>query len=71
MNILEEEPAMDDTALRRALQAVNEDGKPTTVPLWQFEQQLKEDPRWGKTNNAWDEIGSRTSALMSMFGMAP
>lgn len=71
MSILEEEPDMDDPALKRALQAVGEDGKPTTVPLWQFEQQLKEDPRWGKTDNAWDEVGGRTMALMQMFGMQP
>ncbi len=71
MNILEEEPDMRDPALQRALQAVNENGKPTTVPLWQFEQQLKEDPRWAKTDNAWEEVGGRTMALMQMFGMQP
>lgn len=39
---------------------------PGTTPLWQFEQQLKQDPRWDRTNNA----KSATAGMLSQLGQA-
>lgn len=59
-----------DPLLRGALQNVDDKGEHRPVPLWQFEQQVKKDPRWESTDNAWAEIGGRADALMKTFGMA-
>ena len=53
-NILEiDADAVDwnDPMLRKALQ-YTQDGKPAIMPLWQFENDLRLDPRWQYTNNA-------------------
>lgn len=39
---------------------------PGTTPLWQFEQQLRQDPRWQMTNNA----KSATAGMLSQLGQA-
>jgi hypothetical protein len=52
---------INDRALQTALmyKPVDEAGRPTSklptgMPLWQFEQQLKNDPRWVRTKGAQD-----------------
>jgi hypothetical protein len=37
--------------LRKALQ-YTVDGKPAVMPVWQFEEELRKDPRWQYTNQA-------------------
>jgi hypothetical protein len=44
-----------DPTIRKALQSTDpEASSPTTLPMWKFEQQLRSDPRWDKTQNAAD-----------------
>ncbi len=54
-NILElDANAVDWTSeplLRKALQ-YTVDGKPAVMPVWQFEEELRKDPRWQYTNQA-------------------
>lgn len=44
-----------DPLLRRALTTKDTQGHPSTMPLWQFEQELRKDSRYDKTNGAKNE----------------
>lgn len=61
--------SLQDKTVAKALQAVDEKGAPATVPMWQFEQELKKDSRWQNTQNAWDEVGQSAYKIMGMFGL--
>lgn len=52
-----------DNALKPALQGE------TIMPLWQFEQELRKDPRWALTNNARDSIDGKTRRLLGDMGL--
>jgi hypothetical protein len=39
--------------------------------LWQFEQTLRADPRWAKTNNARDTMSSALLKIGADFGFGP
>lgn len=41
-----------DKSIQAALTSRAADGTPQGQPLWQFEQKLRDDPRWNKTKNA-------------------
>jgi hypothetical protein len=72
-NILEIDPdsiGYNDPTLRRTLQAVGADGKPTTKPLWQFEKELRMDSRWEYTNNARDTVDSLSLKVLRDWGLA-
>lgn len=59
-----------DPKIRQALaSSSNKDGQVGSVPLWQFEKELKQDPRWLKTNNARDQLDQTTRNLSKMFGV--
>lgn len=58
-----------DPTIRKAMQATDPDGKPMTKPLWKFEQDLKQDPRWRKTNGARDELMSAGQKVLADFGL--
>lgn len=60
---------LQDPLLKRALQGQDEKGNPTYMPVWKFEEELKQDKRWQYTDNAWDEVGSQAYEVMRMFGM--
>ena len=55
--------------MRQALTAVDEQGNPQPVGLWDFEQQLKNDPRWLKTKQATNDIASVGMDVLRSFGM--
>lgn len=51
--VLEQAPAsLHDPLIEKALQARGQDGKPIEQPTWQFEETLRQDPRWAKTDNS-------------------
>lgn len=58
-----------DPMLQRALSTKDKDGKPTTKTVWQFEEDLRKDPRWLKTNNARDELVGNTRKVLSDMGL--
>lgn len=41
---------------------------PTGMPLWMFEQQLKNDPRWSKTKGAQDAVMAAGRQVLADFG---
>lgn len=61
---------MFDPTIRKALQATGPDGKPTSKPMWQFEQELKQDPRWMQTDNARDSLMTAGQQVLRDFGLA-
>jgi hypothetical protein len=69
-SILEIDPnsiGLNDPTLTKALTAVNEQGAPTVVPLWQFERDLKNDERYKYTKNAQNEyIGTGYEVLRTL-----
>lgn len=69
-NVLElDDVDINDPAVRKALQAKGPDGKPVRKSLWEFEEDIKKDPRWQYTNNAWQSVGSASMEVMRMMGM--
>jgi hypothetical protein len=56
---------LDDPFISRAL--TGQDGTP--LPLWEFQMQLRKDPRWMNTNFAQNEITGVADAVMKMFGL--
>lgn len=68
-----------DPLIKRALQTpaqttgTNTPGSaqpPGTTPLWQFEQQLRQDPRWQYTDNAKSATASALTDLGKAWGFA-
>lgn len=41
---------------------------PQATPMWQFEQQLRQDPRWLKTNNADQALSGVAHKVLTDFG---
>lgn len=58
-----------DTSVRSALQARNKDGTSMMKPLYQFEEDLRKDPRWLQTNNARDTLMGTTAAILRQWGV--
>lgn len=58
-----------DPAIQKALQAKDAKGKPTTQSVWQFEEDLRKDPRWLQTNNARDQLVGNTRKVLQDFGL--
>ena len=70
-NLLEVDPDaidLNDPLLQRGLQGVGADGKPSVVPLYEFERQVREDPRWQYTDNAYATDTDVGTQLLQMFG---
>lgn len=75
-NLLEIAPdtiSLQDPTIKKALQGSVIDqgqGKATvsTTPIWQFENQLREDPRWSQTQNAHDTINSALATIGRDWG---
>lgn len=60
----------NDPTFRRALQYVGPDGKPALKPIWQFEAELRQDPRWDLTDNARATVDSLSLKVLRDFGQA-
>lgn len=72
-NILEIDPdsiTFSDPTLRKALQSTDASGKPSAQPLWQFEANLRNDPRWEYTNNARATVDSLSLKVLRDWGLA-
>lgn len=61
--------SLNDSTIQRALAAKDDKGKPTTQTVWQYEQDLRRDPRWLKTQNAQDEMVGSTRKVLQDFGL--
>lgn len=57
-----------DPMIRSALSARGQDGKPASLSLYDFEQKLREDPRYMKTKGAQDSVMSIGKKVLQDFG---
>ena len=64
----EDQIDLNDPLLQRGLQGVGPDGRPSVVPLYEFQRQVRQDPRWQKTDNAYATYASAADDILSMFG---
>lgn len=69
--LLEQSPGdgFRDPMIEKALQGQMVDGKAVTPTIWQFEQQVRGDPRWAMTQNARQSVAQTVSAIGKTFGM--
>lgn len=63
-----------DPTLQKALQfrppaKAGKPGAPGQMPLWQFESQLKADPRWNGTQNAQDSVMGAARKVLTDWGL--
>lgn len=59
-----------DPTIRKAMSMTDTtSGKQIMKPLWQFEEELRKDPRWLKTNNARQSLNSSGRDILKQFGM--
>ena len=62
-----EEISMNDSLIKQAM-AVG-DGKGGKKNLFEFEQELRQDPRWAKTRNAKESSSTIVNDVLSTFGL--
>lgn len=63
-----EQVGLDDPLVKMGLQSTGADGKPRIMPLYEFEQQVRNDPRWQTTDNAYRAYTRVGTDLLRMFG---
>ena len=61
---------MFDPSIRSAMSFKNSDGTSGTKPLWQFQNDLRADPRWKLTKNAQDATMGVAHKVLVDMGMA-
>lgn len=59
---------LDDPTIRKALQNTDNKGQFQAQPMWAFEKQLKEDPRWMQTDNARSALVGTAQNVMKDWG---
>lgn len=60
---------LNDNSIREALSGISpKDGKPAAKSLWQFERDIRKDPRWNSTNNARDSASSLALGILKDWG---
>jgi hypothetical protein len=60
---------IDDPLIKRVLQARDDKGQPVRKPIWEFEDELTRDPRWARTNNAYETYDGAVSGLLREMGL--
>jgi len=62
--------SVQDNIIKTALQNKNKaTGANEVMPLWQFENQLRNDPRWKKTQNAQNSLMQVAHQVLADFGV--
>ena len=70
--ILEVNPktiSLSDPSIQKALSTKDSKGKPSTATVWQYENDLRSDPRWLKTKNAQDSLVGTTHKILTDMGL--
>lgn len=60
---------LDDPTIKTALTGLNKDNQPALKSLWQFETDLRKDPRWATTKNANDTVNATARNILQTFGL--
>lgn len=61
---------LTDPLLQSAVTGKDAKGAPSTKTVWQFEQDLRNDPRWTKTQAAQDSVMSTARSVLRDFGFS-
>jgi hypothetical protein len=61
---------LSDPLMQQITQKVGADGKPIAVPLYEAKQMARQDPRWQKTDNAYETYANVAQNLLRTFGFA-
>lgn len=69
LEISESDLTWDDPLIQKAMQGVDPEGKPRVMPLWEYEQEIRKDSRWQKTDNAYTTYARIGTDLLKMFGL--
>lgn len=70
-NILGIDPAsvtLSDNLLKQGLQG-NDPTQPAGMPLWEFEKQVRKDPRWATSKDAMDSLSNVGSTILRQWGL--
>lgn len=70
--LLQMDPAkidLFDNDVRKALSAKDAQGKPTSMSLWEFENHIRQDPAYLKTDAARDSAYSTAHKVLTDFGL--
>jgi hypothetical protein len=59
-----------DPTIRNALSWKDQQGQAASKPLWQFQNELRTDPRWTKTQNAQDATMGTAHKVLADLGFA-
>jgi len=60
---------LEDNSIRQALSGISpKDGKPAAKSLWEFERDIRKDPRWNNTNNARESASSLALGVLKDMG---
>ena len=68
LEVDEQEIDLNDQLLQRGMQSIGQDGKPRVMPLYEFENEIRKDPRWEFTENAYDVYSRVGTNLLRTFG---
>ena len=60
---------LTDETLLKGLQGVDANGKPSVIPLYDFDRMIRKDPRWDKTENALKTYTDAGNNILTMFGL--
>ncbi len=69
LEIPETEISLTDPTLRKAITNTTTTGDPNMSPLWQFEKDLRQDPRWKQTKNAQDLAANSGTDILKAWGL--
>jgi hypothetical protein len=69
LEIDDQEIQLTDPTIREAISGIDPaTGEARAKSLWQFENDLRKDPRWLQTNNARDTMANATSGVLKAWG---
>jgi hypothetical protein len=60
---------LSDPLIHSALNGLNAEDKPTGKTLMDFTSQLRNDPRWGRTQGAQDQVMSGANQVLKDMGL--
>jgi hypothetical protein len=66
--VLPDTIGMDDPILRQAVTRLDEKGNPAPIGLWDFQTQLRQDPRWMDTKGAQDKMSNIGTDVLRLMG---
>ena len=60
--------SLDDPYIRQAMTGTDDQGNPKPMGLFDFQQKLRQDPRWMGTKQAEDQVSNIANDVLRMFG---